>query len=525
MACILKKALVAAAFVSAAISGAASAVDLRIGRANEPQSIDPQFARTGNNQMTSMHIFDRLTVTDENIRTTPGLALSWRNIDPRTWELKLRPNVKFHDGSPFTAEDVVFSIERVPNVPNSPAPFTDAVKTVDKMQVIDPLTLRITTTVPDPLFIENLGTVFILSRKAAEKATNPDFNSGKAAIGTGPFKFVSWTPGDKLELARNDNYWGPKSQFDKVTMRFITNDAARVAALLSNSVDVIDLVPPADLPRLKTDPNVRIHETATVRLVYLALNQRKDMPFLTDLEGKPLPANPLNDVRVRRALDLLIDRNALVSRILQGQGQAASQLVPPGVFGYAPALKVSATNIKEAQRLLAEAGYPKGFGITLHGSNDRFLLDREIVQGVGQLLARGGIKVNKVETLPYSVYTKDALKGAYAAFIFSYGNTTGEASRGLESLLHTANKEKDMGSLNRTSYSNPKFDQAIEKAMQEFDPRKREKMLQDIAATVQGEAAFVPLYFQSLAWATRKNIAFKARRDERTLAMSASLAK
>lgn len=517
--------LIAITLAFSATSQLASAVELRIGRANEPQSIDPQFARTGNNQMTAMHVFERLTFTDENIRTTPALALSWKNIDPRTWEVKLRPNVKFHDGSPFTAEDVVFSVERAPNVPNSPASFADSVKNVDRMQIMDPLTVRFFSKEPDPLFIENVGTVFIVSKKAAEKATNADFNSGKAAIGTGPFKFVSWKPGDRLDLVRNDAYWGTKSQFDKVSMRFITNDAARVAALLSNSVDVVDLVPPADLPKLKADPNVRIHEVASVRLVYLALNQRADMPLTTDLEGKPLPKNPLTDVRVRRAMVLMLDRNALTSRILQGQGLAAAQLVPPGVVGYNPELKVKPADIKEARRLLTEAGYPKGFGITIHGSNDRFLLDREITQGIGQLLARGGIKVNKVETLPYSVYTKDALRGAYAAFVFSYGNSTGEASRGLESLFHTPDRAANLGSLNRTLYSNPVFDWNINKATQEFDPKKREVMLQDAAARIHDDAAFIPLYFQSVAWATRKGINFKARRDERTLAISATIAK
>jgi peptide/nickel transport system substrate-binding protein len=262
-----------------------------------------------------------------------------------------------------------------------------------------------------------------------------------------------------------------------------------------------------------------------VRLVYLALNQRKPPPFLTDPSGKPLASNPLNDVRVRKALSLLIDRNGLVSRILQGSGEPAVQLVPLGVFGYNPALKVSPTDVPTARRLLTEAGFPNGFGVTLHGSNDRFLLDREITQAMGQFLARGGIKVNKVETLPYSVYSKDALKGAYGMFIFSYGNTTGEASRGLESLFHTVDKERDLGSLNRTLYSNPAFDKAIEQAMQEFDPKKREKMLQDAATIIYDDGAFIPLYWQSLAWATRKNINFKARRDERTLAISASIAK
>ncbi len=199
--------------------------------------------------------------------------------------------------------------------------------------------------------------------------------------------------------------------------------------------------------------------------------------------------------------------------------------MPSGVFGFNPALKVSAVDVQAARRLLSDAGYPNGFGITLHGSNDRFLLDREITQALGQFLARGGIKVNKVETLPYSVYAKDALRGAYGMFVFSYGNSTCEASRGLESLFHSVDKERDLGSLNRTLYTNPAFDKAIEQAMQEFDPKKREKMLQDTATMISSDAAFIPLYWQSLAWATRKGINFKARRDERTLAISASIAK
>ena len=513
------------AFTAALMVLSAQAVELRIGRANEPQSIDPQFARTGNNQMTAVHIFDRLIISDENIRAKPGLALSWRNIDPKTWEVKLRPNVKFHDGSAFTADDVVFSMERAPKVPNSPASFADAVKFIDKMVILDPLTIRFTTTAPDPMFMGNIGTVFIVSKKYTEKATNADFNSGVAAIGTGPYKFVSWTPGDRLQLVRNDAYWGAKPEYDKVSMRFISNDAARVAALLSNSVDVIDLVPPEDLPKLKSNPKFHIYETATVRLVYLALNQRQPAPFLTDLNGKPLEKNPLNDERVRRAISLMIDKSALVTRVVQGSGEAASQLVPKGIFGYNSALKVTPPNLPEAKKLLAQAGYPNGFGITLHGSNDRFLMDREITQAMGQFLARGGLKVNKVDALPYSVYSKDAGKGAYGMFIFSYGSTTGESSRGLESLFHTMDKDRNMGSLNRTLYTNPAFDVAIKRGMQEFDTKVREKKLQDASSMIQDDYAYVPLYYQSLAWASRKGVKFKARLDEQTHAMSASIEK
>jgi peptide/nickel transport system substrate-binding protein len=279
------------------------------------------------------------------------------------------------------------------------------------------------------------------------------------------------------------------------------------------------------VPALKKNDALKVVDVATVRLVYLALNQQDDAPFYTDLQGNPLPKNPVQDPRVRRAISLMIDREALVDRVLYGAGEPASQIVPEGVFGFNPVVTVPEVNVAEAKKLLAEAGYPDGFGVTLHGSNDRFSQDGEVAQAVGQLLARGGLKVNGVETLPYAVFSKDAGKNAYGAFLFSYGNTTGEASRGLLSVLHTYDKENDMGTLNRFRYSNPDFDAKIEAATQIFDPEAREKALQEAAAIAAADTGFVPLYFQALSWAMKKDVEFDARRDERTLAMGARPAK
>jgi peptide/nickel transport system substrate-binding protein len=503
----------------------ALAQDLMIGRANEPQSIDPQFSRTGPNQMTATHIFDRLVNTDKNVRMMPGLAESWENIDPLTWVVHLRQGVTFHDGSPFTAEDVVFSLTRAPDVPNSPASFGGSVADIEAMEIVDDHTIKFTSKVPSPLFVENIGTVYIVSKAATDGKANEDFNSGAAAIGTGPYKFVSWAPGDRLELVRNDAYWGDKPAYDHVTMRFISNDAARVAALLSGAVDLIDLVPPADLPQLRANADLRVYDTPTVRLIYLALNQADDAPFITDLAGNPLGKNPFQDTRVRRAVSLMIDRQAIIDRLLYGAGEAASQIVPEGVFGYNPDIAVPQANIDEAKALLAEAGYPEGFGITIHGSNDRFSQDGEVAQVLGQFLARGGLKVNGVETLPYSVFSKDAGKNAYGAFVFSYGNSTGESSRGLLSAIHTYDKPNNRGTLNRFRYSNPMFDEAVVAAAQVFDPSAREAALKAAAAIAAEDTAVVPLYFQALSWASKKAVDFDARRDERTLAMGARPAK
>jgi len=499
------------------------AATLTIGRANEPQSIDPQFSRTGNNQMTAIHIYDRLVSTDQNVRIEPGLAERWENVNPTTWRIYLRKGVKWHDGRNFTAEDVLFSMERAPNVPNSPASFAGSVASIQNMTIIDPHTIEMTSKKPDPLFVNNIGTVYILPKHLAETAVNADYNSGKAAIGTGPYQFVKWVPGDSLVLKRNPNYWGTKPAYDEVIMKFISNDAARVAALLSGSVDLIDLVPPNDVQMLRKDSRYDVHQVASVRLIYLALTQRDKTPLFTDNKGQPLTVNPFQDTRVRQAVNLMIDREAIVDRVLSGAGEPAGQTVPEGVFGFDSSMKPVKPDLAKAKALLTEAGYPNGFGLTIFGSNDRFSQDGEVTQALGQLLTRGGLQINEVKTMPYSVYSKEAGKGSFPAFVFSYGNSTGEVSRGLLSMFHTYDKKgTGHGTLNRFRYSNPSLDALLVEAIQDFNDESREAKLQKAAALAMKEAAIVPLYFQSVAWASRADISFQPRKDERTLAMGAA---
>jgi peptide/nickel transport system substrate-binding protein len=500
------------------------ASELVIGRGSEPQSIDPHFTRAGPNQMTALHIFDRLLLTDENVRPIPGLAESWEIEDERTWLIRLRAGVKFHDGSPFTADDVVYSLERVPNVPRSPASFAQSLSMLESIEVVDELTLRFHTTEPAPQFIENIGTIYILSRAASEHAQSIEFNDPEVAVGTGPYRFVSWTPGDRLVLKRNDEYWGEPPEFETVVLRFITTDAARVAALRSGSVDVIDLVAPADLPSLLKMEDINIFRVGSLRLVYMALNQREDLAVFTTPDGRPLAANPLRDPRVRRALSLLIDRRGLTDYILQGAGEPATQIVPAGVFGFSPRIPLAPPDRERARQLLAEAGYPEGFGVTVHGSGNRFVMDSEVTLAIGQMLAHGGITVNRVEVRPYAAYTAKAAAGEYPIFLFSYGNTSGESSRGLSNLFHSHDPARDLGTLNRTRYANAEFDQAITAALQEFDEAERERLLQHAAEIVfMHDNALIPLYFESAVWAARKGLHVVPRRDLRTLAVSVSL--
>lgn len=502
----------------------ALAADLTVGLSTEPAAIDPQYSRTGNSQQAAQHIFERLINTDENLAVQPALAVSWTNVDPLTWEVKLREGVTFHDGSPFTAEDVVFSLDRAGKVPNSPAPFTANVAPIAKMEIVGPLTIRFTTTQPTPQFMELAGLVYIVSKKAAENAGLDAFNSGAAAIGTGPYKFVSWVPGDRLTLAANENYWGKKPAFENVTFRLISNAAARVAALRAGDVDLIDAVPPADKVNLEGVEGIALHSTASARLIYLGLDVARDeSPFIVGKDGKPLNPNPLKDAKVRAAMSKMIDRQLLIDRILTGAGEPADQLVPAGIGGHSDALSVDTIDLPGAKALLTEAGYPEGFGITLHSSNDRFPGDGDIAQALGQLFARGGLTVNGVVTQPYNVYATAAGKQEFSAFIFSFGTTTPSSAPGMTNVLMTNDADAGTGSFNRMRYSNPDYDAKMREALAEFDPDKRNVLLAQAADIAFGEHAILPLYWPEVTWASKANIDFVANKLEDTLAMYASV--
>ena len=253
------------------IGWSASAADLRLAIETEP-AIDPHFLFATTNTAVSRHIFDALVDRDENLQPLPGLAESWRLIDPLTWEFKLRPGVRFHDGSPLTADDVVFSINRIPAIPNNPNPYTPLTRSIDTVEAVEPLLLRIRTKFPDAILPNQLAGVFVVSRVAARDAQPADFRSGKAAIGTGPYRFVAWKPGDRLELARNDSYWGGAQPWEKVTLRVIANDAARTVSLRSGEIDVVGNLNPAHAETLARDPAVTLFKRPSDRVVYLILD-------------------------------------------------------------------------------------------------------------------------------------------------------------------------------------------------------------------------------------------------------------
>lgn len=517
---------IATALLAMGLAAPAHAVDVTIGRATEHSSLDPHFSLLGNDYSTADNMFESLINFDEKLRIVPRLALTWTATDPLTWKVALRQGVKFHDGTELTARDIAFSLNRARAVPNSPAPWTSFVRPVKTFEVVDKYTLVIHTHAPTPLLFDMIGRIHIVPAHLGEKLTTDDFSAGRAVIGSGPYRYRSHAHGDKVVMTPNPDYWGRKPEFGTVTLKFISNPAARTAALLSGSVDVIEQIPPSDISVFQNRSDVTLYSAVSTRMIYLAMDQGRDeSPFITDKDGKPMTVNPLKDRRVRLAMSKMINRAAIADRVMAGAAEAAGQVVPDGMEGHNPDLKPMAFDPEGARKLLREAGYPDGFGVTVHGSNNRFPNDSQLTQALGQMLQRGGLRVNAVEVFPYNVYAPGATQRKYSLFHFSYGSVGSSSLNGMTGVLATWDAQKGTGSLNRARYSNKDFDDALALAGSEFDGEKRHKLLAEAARIAMEDAGILPLYWQKLYWASRKGYVVIPDRGEQTSSNFVRIAK
>ena len=502
----------------ALLAAPAAAQDaLRVGLAAGVTSLDPHFHVIGSNAAMTRNVFDGLVNQDDAQRIVAGVAEAWRALDDTTWEFRLRDGLRFHDGAPVEAEDVAASLRRVPNVWNSPSSFLPFVRPIASVEAVDAPTLRIRTREPFPLLPNALSRIAIVPR-ALETADTAEFNAGRAVVGTGPYRFVSYVPGDRVELAAATPGSGTWS---RVTFRFVTADAARVAALLAGDLDLIENVPTNDAERLRRDGRVSVTSVASNRVLYLHLDhERETSPFVRARDGGPSP-NVLRDPRVRQALSLAVDRRALVARVMDGEGSPAGQLVPEGIFGHVPNLPAPASDPAAARRLLADAGLPGGFGLTLHAPNDRYPNDDKVAQALAGFWTRVGI-ATRVETQPGNVYFARASAREYSLIMGGAAAETGEASSVLRPLLATFDAERGDGSGNRGRYSNPAFDQLLAEALRTVDDARREALLREATAIAVRENGVIPVLFFANSWASRGGIAYRPRADGYTLAINAS---
>jgi peptide/nickel transport system substrate-binding protein len=520
--------LALAAVVLTLLPGGALAKDLTIGVSAEASSIDPHFHALTPNIQVRWNIFESLVAQDATQKVQPALAEKWEALDDTTWRFHLRKDVKFSNGAPFTARDVIYSVCRVPLVKDSPSPFTTYTKPIAEMKAEDDTTLLIKTVSPDPLMPVNLAQVGIVSasalgmtgpitfgREGCEGVSTvpqaPEFNKPEIAVGTGPYKLVSYTRGDRIILERNDGYWGGKPQWDKVIIRPVTSDAPRVAALLAGDVDMIENPPVQDLDRIRK-AGFKVVSGLSNRLIYLHMDQEGDAPGMTSPTGK----NPFLDPKVRAAISKSINRKAIVERIMGGMAQAAGELLPHPMFGTLNR-EPEAYDPEGAKKLMVEAGYPDGFEVVLGTPNDRYVNDEKISQAVAQMLARIGIKV-KVEAATASQFFSKRNKQEYPFYLSGWSASTGDTSSPLVTLVATFDKANGRGTTNAGRYSNPKMDAVLIEAMKTIDESKRGELLKQAQTVVLDDHGILPLHFEVTAWAFKPEFDYTPRTDQYTFA-------
>jgi peptide/nickel transport system substrate-binding protein len=499
-----------------------SAQTLRIAFKASMDGTDPHQTFTPNRN-AQLHVWETLLTQDATLRPRPQLAESWRPVDPLTWEFKLRRDAVFHDGSPFTSADAAFSILRA-RAATGPRTYAAAVRNVATVETPDAHTLIVRTTVPTPLQPDFLVAIAMVNARAAEGAVDADFNGGRAAIGTGPYRWVRWTPQQDVVFERSPNWRGNPEPWARVQIRFVPNDSARVAALLAGDVDVIDTVPTGLHARIRENANLQLVSGYSVFTHYFYMDAMSaQAPNITGADGQPLPSNPLRDLRVRRAITHAINRVALAERVMEGGATATGQIAAPGFIGHVPNLPVPAYDPPRARALLAEAGYPQGFNMTIHCTQDRFAGDARTCQAIGQMLTAIGIRTT-VEALPMPIYLRRSATltpgGApeLSVHLAMFGSSSGIASEGLTALLRTPNAARAHGGWNRTRFSNPEFDAMLARVDSEFDPARRETLTQDAIRWVADNVPLAPIFHVGASWGAKRGLAVTPRGDQYTMA-------
>lgn len=505
-----------AAVVLTLAAALAEAGELRIALAEEPSSIDPHYHDSAANNIVRRHLFDSLVMTDAALRLLPGLATSWRSLDQDTWEFKLRQGVTFHDGTPFTAADVAYTIERIPSLAGGSASFAAYTTRITEVKTPDAHTVIFKTARPTPLLPVYLAQFGIMSRMAAEGLTSEQLNQGEGVVGTGPYKFLQWDKGDRLILEANDAYWRGREPWDRVILGFLPDPAVRVEALNGGQADVIEEPPPETLRKLMDSEDTTLAFGLSSRLIYLQFDHEQEpTPGVDDAGGK----NPFKDRRVREAMSRAIDRRTLVEEALLGLGMPATQLIPPGMFGYDGLLLLEPFDPIGARALLEAAGYPEGFSLTLAAPNDRYAFDAAVAEAVAEMLRAIGLKVT-VEAMSRSEFFTRRNKYEFSFYLGGFDTNLGEASQALINLLATRDSERGLGRSNRGRYSEPQLDRLLDDALATIDESPRARLLAEAGRLAMTDYALLPLYYEVAAWGLRRSVRMRPRADRQTTAMS-----
>jgi peptide/nickel transport system substrate-binding protein len=503
-------ALGAAAII--ALAPAADAKTFRFANDGDANSMDPHSRNETFLLAFTHNIYEPLVRRDPDLKLEGALAVEWANPSPTLWRFKLRPNVKWHDGSAFGADDVVFSLNRAAGQGSNMTGHFASMKEVRK---VDDLTVEVETKYPDPVFADKMAQIGIMSKAWSEKnnatraadLTKKEENfATRNAMGTGPFMLKSREPDVKTVLAANPNWWDkPKHNLTDVEFSVISNDATRVAALIAGQVDMLYTVPPQDVNRIAQTQGLKILQGPEIRVIFLGFDQERDELVESSVKGK----NPFKDRRVRLAFWHAIDTDAIKTRVMRGQSTPVALMVAPGVNGYMKELDVRPKVDPDAgKKLLAEAGYPNGFEVGMDCPNDRYINDEAICQAVAAMLARIDIKVN-LNAQTRARYFAKILRPAKNTSFYMLGWTPGatyDVHNVFEQLMQTPNTQTRKGQFNAGGWSNAKFDQLADAVEQETDREKRNAMIADAHRIHRDEVGHIPLHQQALVWAARSNI-------------------
>ena len=499
--------LLLATMVATPLLASAQGQTLRWAAQNDILTLDPhsQNHATTNNIMS--HTYETLVTYDKNYKPQPALATSWSQTSPTSFRFNLRRNVKFQDGSPFTADDVIFSFDRSRVPPGTMTIYVGGVKEIKK---VDDHTIDVITDGPNPVLLNNFTYFFIMSKTWATKNRTEKVQDFKAkeetfasrnTNGTGPYIVKEWVPDQRVVLTQNKNWWGKvEGNVTDVIYTPIKSDPTRVAALIAGDVDAVTDLPTQDVPRLRSNNNLSVLDGPEVRTIFIVLDLGSP-----ELKYGPKGPNPFKDLRVRQALNMSVDRAGIQRTIMRGLSIPAALMVAPGVNGYLESAdKPAAVNAEGAKKLLAEAGFPNGFDFTLDCPNNRYVNDEEICQALVNMWARIGVRV-KLNAMPFATFVPKFQNFDSSAYMLGWGVATYDAQYTLQSFIRTRTSGPD-GNFNFGRISHPPLDALVDRMKTEANLQVRDRLLREALDMTRDQVLAIPLHHQMRPWAMKKNI-------------------
>lgn len=519
-----------AAAIATAVGGSlalptpASAVTFRYAFQGDLNGLDPYTLNETFTSAALSQVYEGLTRRDKDLKIIPGLAESWEVLNPLQWRFHLRHGVKFSNGYDFTADDVVFSAARV-QMPGSQ--MTTKIPAGTQVVKVDDYTVDFILKTPNPILNAEWDVWLIMSKKWCEEngAEKPQAATGSQlnafalkSNGTGPFMIVSHEPGVKTVFKPNPLWWDKAHQvfnFDEVDFTTIKSAQTRVAALLTGEVDLIEPVPVQDMQRISDNPTMTVLTGPELRTIHLFFDSRRDELLYSNVKGK----NPFKDVRVRKAFYQAIDIEAIKSKVMRGLSQPSALLIAPSLFSRSGEFKRLPYDPAEAKKLLAEAGYPNGFELTMHCPNDRYVNDEAICQAVTSMLAKIGVKATLVAQ-PKAVYFARTSPSQHYDVSFGMLGWTPSGYDSWNVLANLVGCRDDNGvggTFNDGGYCNPKVDELNKQILVETDIKKRDDLIAQAYTLINDDVSHIPLHQQVLAWGISKKINIPLRADDSIL--------